>query len=475
MLLSPPLELASSGFGDMQMQLLPQHQLPSQKLGCGVATHSMQALQQQHQQCAQVLVQQLAAGLTGLPQQQTQLDRGRTITPTAQSRQLDDAAASSQAQMQKTPPVVLVSDAAGGTAGQPSSATSSETRAAADWSPEHAGQHSDRNSEEPVQQASAAAMVQPVGVSGSSHGRCPTIKEHHHHYQQQHLARYVQQQQEPSQQPGQQHNGGQMLHIQQHLAAAPKLQGQQQQQQQQFVTDVQGSRPWGWWRAAAAPNMWQALDLLRQPLLQAHSLLGCSASSQQLLGLMSPQADTAAAAAAVEGSSSNVQFSECWRLLQMHAQLAQQAKQQQQQRLLQQQEAQPAAGHAACVEVPQVQQQQQQQAFKSLLPPPKQQQQQQELESAQPKRRAAAAAVTVAAAVDSSKQCRSKQSSAEASTVPPAVQQQQQRQVQKKPAAAAARPPVPKPPKKPWQPKMAPDDRNWNKVGWGGAWVHMRV
>jgi hypothetical protein len=458
----------------MQMQLLPQHQLPSQELGCGQATHNMQALQQQHQHCAQVLAQQLAAGLTDLPQHQCQLDRSHNITPTAQSRQSDDAATSSQVQLQKTPAVVLVSDAAGGTAGQPSSATSSETRAAVDWSPDHAGQHSDRNSEEPVQQASAAAMVRPAGGS-DSHGRCPAIKEHHHQQQlqqqQQHLARYMQQQ------PGQQHSAGQLLHIQQQLAAGPILQGQQQQQQQQqqLATHVQSSRTWGWWRASAAPNMWQAMDLLRQPLLQAHSLLGCSASSHQLLGLMRPQEDTAAATAAAEGSTSNVQFSECWKLLQVHAQLAQQAEQQQQQqqqqRLLSQQQAQAAADHAACVEVSQVQQQQQQKARLSLLPPPQQQllqeqQPQGELGSAQPKRRAAAAAaVTVAAAVDSSKHCSSKQSSAEASTEPPAVQQQQQQhRVQKKPAAAAARPPMPKPPKKPWQPKMAPDDRNWNKV-----------
>ncbi|KAF6259584.1 hypothetical protein COO60DRAFT_995842 [Scenedesmus sp. NREL 46B-D3] len=448
------------------MQMLPPQQLPSQHLDYCHAAHGMRALQQQHQQCAEVLEQQLAAGLESLPHQQIQIDRSNKVNTTAQNSHVDAAAAVRKGRMQGAPPAGA-GHAAGGSVGQPSSATSSETRAAADWSPEHAGQKNERNSEEPAQQACAAAMLQP----GSVHGLYQP-SEQCQPPQQRHLATYVHQHQyQPDQHYKWQHRARQLQHMQQQLRhqwAEDKMQSQQQQyqhQQQQFSTGDQGSRPLGHWRSSAAPNMWQALDPLRQPLLQAHSLLGCSATSPQLLGLLSTQAETAAGG----NSSSGMLLSECWRLLRVHAQLAQQAKQQQQQRaLLLLQQAPAAAGRAPFRDVLQAQQLRQQ-AQQRPQPPQQQQhrpEQQPELECAQPQRRmpaaaAAAAAVTAAATVSS------KQGSWDSSAVPPAVQQ---RRGPKKPAAA--RPPMPKPPTKPWQPKMAPDDRNWSKLKFNSVSAH---
>ena len=192
-------------------------------------------------------------------------------------------------------------------------------------------------------------------------------------------------------------------------------------------------RPWGWWRGAGAPLL-AGLDAVRPPLLQLHSTGApdSSSSSPALLRALgrpsSPQHSPAASAGAV--------LHEAWQ----HLVSAEQDRRN---------TAAPAQGQQPAAELP-VQQpaglspQQQpghaaaQQQLLSL-PQPQQQQQQERVhqpEQAAPHVSQAGAALASAAAGSSAG---------------------------RRPAAAAAAA-ASKPPKRPWQPKMQPDEPTWDKV-----------
>jgi len=246
-----------------------------------------------------------------------------------------------------------------------------------------------------------------------------------------------QQQQQPAEpDPRQTPQGQQLQQQQQELQRMPadppdpgrpaaQEQGKQQQvpvQQQQLYSVPLSSRPWGWWRPVGGCVL-PGLDGVRLPLLQLHGALGSTHSSAALLQAMGRPGPQQHPPATCVGPA----LLECWQ----HLLAVEQVRQQ-----------------VASTSLQQQQHEQQQQRCWSPPPPPQQQQQHQQKHRPEVSSTSSGQGTSPPACHLASEASAGAAAAAEASSVPA---------VSSKAAAA-------KPPKRPWQPRMQPDEPNWDKV-----------